>query len=167
MPNRPLTPYDRGTVLEPKPWIQADWRDQPTTDETRYGRVDFDNDEAGTELVVRVEVDPETGARTVRIETINDATPLTILLDGAELRPAPDTAPAKALEPQQALTGGVKVSWEIDLDHTDATTPIEAARLVWDQFFNRGEPDPEDACCFTVTDEAGTVGIDLAEHPRS
>lgn len=56
-----LTPYDDGSVLEPQPWRQ-------TGDLSRYGKVDFDNDESGTQLTlkclpiqrgVRVEIDAQ------------------------------------------------------------------------------------------------------------
>lgn len=43
-----LTPYDLGTVLEPKPW-------GPTPgEEDNWGKVDFDNDEGGTDATLRV-----------------------------------------------------------------------------------------------------------------
>ena len=40
---RKLTPYDRGTRLEPQLWPLGD-------DPDSYGRVDFDNDESATVL---------------------------------------------------------------------------------------------------------------------
>lgn len=43
----PLTPYDTGERLEPRPW-------STDGDPDRYGRVDFDDDEAATVLSVRV-----------------------------------------------------------------------------------------------------------------
>jgi len=57
------------------------------------------------------------------------------------------------------------VKWEIDSDESD---PVEAARRVWRENFNRGEPGPDDACVFEVTDPqtGATVTVDLSEHPE-
>lgn len=58
-----------------------------------------------------------------------------------------------------------RVKWEINSDKSD---PVEAARQVWRENFNRGEPGPDDACVFTVTDSqtGNTVTVDLSEHPK-
>lgn len=59
----------------------------------------------------------------------------------------------------------LRVTWFIDSDEDD---PVEAARQVWRENFNRGEPGPEDACVFQVTDHqtGTTITVDLAEHPE-
>ncbi len=59
----------------------------------------------------------------------------------------------------------LRVTWIIDSEEDD---PVEAARQVWRENFNRGEPGPEDACVFEVTDpQTGTtVTVDLSEHPE-
>ena len=50
--NTRLTPYDKGYVLEPKAWpihkdSPGDWTGE---EENAFGRVDFDNDEGGTDF---------------------------------------------------------------------------------------------------------------------
>ena len=45
--NPKLTPYDTGEMLEPKLWVFPGEEDT-----TRYGNVDFDNDEGGTEFTI-------------------------------------------------------------------------------------------------------------------
>lgn len=58
---KPLTPYDTGARLEPKPWV----KDGDTGNEyirpaipDDYGKVDFDDDEGATVLTVYVEKSP-------------------------------------------------------------------------------------------------------------
>lgn len=48
-----LTPYDTGAVLEPHVWSVPD---DPASGD--WGKVDFDNDEGGTDLTLRVIRDP-------------------------------------------------------------------------------------------------------------
>lgn len=69
MPNDPwgpqLTPYDTGERLEPKIW--------PThrDDADSYGKVDFENDESATELMIYVERD-DSGELVVHIYSHRD-----------------------------------------------------------------------------------------------
>lgn len=56
------------------------------------------------------------------------------------------------------------VSWH--LDDCDGATPRQAAMEIWYEIFNRGEPGPEDACVFEVSDPATgeSVTVDLAQE---
>jgi hypothetical protein len=51
--NPRLTPYDTGEMLQPELWTSwrsdEGWGDSPVDD---FGKVDFENDEGGTELTV-------------------------------------------------------------------------------------------------------------------
>jgi hypothetical protein len=55
---KPLTPYDTGARLEPKPWVKdgytGDEYIRPVTPDD-YGKVDFDNEEGATKLTVWAE----------------------------------------------------------------------------------------------------------------
>lgn len=46
-----LTPYDTGKRLTPEPWVRGGMV-RPAED---YGKVDFDNEEGGTDLTLWVE----------------------------------------------------------------------------------------------------------------
>lgn len=80
-----LTPYDLGTVLEPRVWAV------PQIDTDDWGKVDFENDEGGTDATVRITPD-QNGERilTVEIETnqrivlqINGVRYASVPIDGA------------------------------------------------------------------------------------
>lgn len=76
--NQNPNPYDNGTRLEPKPWVQdgTAGSDDPrpaTLDD--YGRVDFDNDEGATELTVWAT--PTEDGIVLRVDSMSD-TPITI-----------------------------------------------------------------------------------------
>lgn len=60
----PLTPYDTGERLEPRPW-------STDGDPERYGRVDFDDDEGATVLSVHVERLPS-GACALHVIRVSD-----------------------------------------------------------------------------------------------
>lgn len=75
------TPYDTGARLEPKVWDIAG-------DDDRYGRVDFDNDESGTEFTVCAKRD--NGRAVLEVSLLAAADNFTVIVDGAELHePAP------------------------------------------------------------------------------
>lgn len=59
---RELTPYDTGAVLEPKPWMSV-----RTTPVENYGKVDFENDEGGTDLTIRATRNPDNSRLQVEI----------------------------------------------------------------------------------------------------
>lgn len=71
----------------------------------------------------------------------------------------------KQHQDQAQLAGAERflIEWEIDVTN-DATTPREAALAVWHDTFGHGEPGPEDACVFTITDrqQRTQVQLDLA-----
>jgi hypothetical protein len=74
--NGKLTPYDTGEVLEPIVW--------PTNgDPSRYGMVDFENDEGGTEMVIRVRPGyaGETEDWVIEITTFNDEAAYGVQID--------------------------------------------------------------------------------------
>lgn len=52
---RALTPYDTGEVLEPHVWPKAN----NPSEYPNFGKVDFDNEEGGTDLTLRVMPDPD------------------------------------------------------------------------------------------------------------
>ena len=68
---RKLTPYDRGTRLEPQLWPLGD-------DPDSYGRVDFDNDESATVLTAYVEREGDGYA----MHVAGMAEPLSLVVDG-------------------------------------------------------------------------------------
>ena len=68
---RNLTPYDRGTRLEPQLWPLGDEPDS-------YGRVDFDNDESATVLTAYVEREGDGYA----MHVAGMAEPLSLVVDG-------------------------------------------------------------------------------------
>mgnify|MGYP001606863868 CR=1 FL=1 len=51
MPIENQTPYDMGSVLEPKPWVPPVSPDRPSED---YGKVDFENEAGETVLTVQL-----------------------------------------------------------------------------------------------------------------
>ena len=71
MTDRNLTPYDRGTRLEPQLWPLGD-------DPDSYGRVDFDNDESATVLTAYVEREGDGYA----MHVAGMAEPLSLVVDG-------------------------------------------------------------------------------------
>lgn len=84
---RPLNPYDTGDVLEPKPWVvekragfwTAGHEVVRTPEASDWGKVDFNNDEDATDVVIRVRRDG--GTLIVEIEQVNDMDDLEIKLD--------------------------------------------------------------------------------------
>jgi hypothetical protein len=71
MTDRNLTPYDRGTRLEPQLWPLGD-------DPDSYGRVDFDDEESRTILTAYVEREGDGYAMHVH----GMAEPLSLVVDG-------------------------------------------------------------------------------------
>jgi ribosomal protein L2 len=72
------SPYDTGEVLQPHPW-------NPRGARGRYGKVDFDNDEGATQLVVKVRFDQDRNTHVLEVEELNDMTGLEILVDGVRV----------------------------------------------------------------------------------
>jgi len=71
-----LTPYDKGTRLEPTPWqVQPRNLAADPTEANRYGKVDFDDDEGATHLTAHVESDPETGGHTLQLYVHEEEAP--------------------------------------------------------------------------------------------
>lgn len=66
-----LTPYDTGKRLEPHVWVPRDPGLPPAQDPDDYGRVDFDNEEGGTELTVHVDREDD-GTLTLHIHSADD-----------------------------------------------------------------------------------------------
>ena len=74
-------------------------------------------------------------------------------------------SPALVPSSRPAATRTYVVRWEVD---EDAATPLEAARRVWRDFFNRLDAGPDDCCDFTVWPVDGSEparSIDLSD-PR-
>lgn len=87
-----LTPYDRGTVLEPKPWVKAtddghftgeDFV-RSTVDED-FGKVDFDDDEDATICTVRVQ--PDGADHVVIIDSMLTSGDLRVVVNGGDFKP--------------------------------------------------------------------------------
>lgn len=76
--NRP-NPYDRGEVLEPYVWLTGSIED-------RFGRVDFDDDEAVTRYTVQIRVDQENGIDVVDIGKLTE-TPSIVVVNGVRYVP--------------------------------------------------------------------------------
>jgi len=82
---RPLTPYDTGDRLEPHQWVKGQVATpsglprQAEADD--FGRVDFEDDEGSTLLVVFAEPDGAGGVRLV----VEGRVPVTVVrVDGSE-----------------------------------------------------------------------------------
>jgi len=71
MSDRKLTPYDRGTRLQPHVWPLRN-------DADSYGRVDFDNEESATVLTAYVEREGDGYA----MHVAGMAEPLSLVVDG-------------------------------------------------------------------------------------
>lgn len=100
--NTALTPYDTGERLEPRPW-QVQNRNLPDPDErNRYGRVDFDDDEAATQVTVHVTKDADRDGHTLHISNARES--LRIVTDGEEgpLVESPSEELQKAVEETMA-----------------------------------------------------------------
>lgn len=69
-----LAPYDNGTRLEPRVWVRGDVATPGglprRTEDGDYGRVDFDDDEGRTVLVLYVERTAE--GYTLHVESLAD-----------------------------------------------------------------------------------------------
>lgn len=74
-----------------------------------------------------------------------------------------------ALDPREATTAPLRVTWAVDAaldDSADTVVPALAARDVWQRTLNQGphQPDGEQPCVFNVVDVASgkSVLVDLA-----
>lgn len=79
-----LTPYDNGTVAEPKPWQRDNRALYAAIDEGRYddiGKVDFDNEESATVLTVRV-TRAQDGHYCLHLNSFTDESIELVLSDG-------------------------------------------------------------------------------------
>lgn len=82
-----LTPYDTGDRLEPKPWSIAHTEPGGSAeDRDRYGRVDFDNDESGTEFTVCAKRGDD-GKAVLEIDLMAAEGNFTVIVDGVEYAP--------------------------------------------------------------------------------
>ena len=78
MGQRPVTPYDTGEMLEPKLWVQY-----ATNYVGRYGKVDFDNNEGGTEFVLCAYPSPiDEGVLVLEIDTLIATKMKVVINDG-------------------------------------------------------------------------------------
>lgn len=66
-----LSPYNTGERCEAKPWIPYDTKVSEATPTEDFGKVDFDNDEDGTECTIHVER-AEDGRHVVVIDNHGD-----------------------------------------------------------------------------------------------
>lgn len=82
MSQTPLTPYDTGVRLEPKPWHVQRLNLPDEEEADRFGRVDFDNDEGAVGLTVYVEYDKLSEESTLHIENVADPDKLQVTSDG-------------------------------------------------------------------------------------
>lgn len=79
------SPYDLGTRLEPKPWVNASTgiagsEYQRPAEPDDWGRVDFDNDEGASELNIYAEPDGQGGV-IIHVTTMGGQ-PVTVDVDG-------------------------------------------------------------------------------------
>lgn len=93
MAHRTITPYDRGTRLEPRIWVKngttGTEMPRPALDDD-YGRVDFDNDEGATDLTLYVDPNNNPGGD-------NETTPQHLVIASLCERPLRVTADCQIL----------------------------------------------------------------------
>jgi hypothetical protein len=92
---RELTPYDTGERLEPSAWVSPDRRRPAEDERDRYGKVDFDNDESATIVVIHVE--RKDGKHTVVIDPMGDSDEIEIIFNGDRMVPVATPEPAPAV----------------------------------------------------------------------
>lgn len=101
-----LTPYDKGTRLEPRPWIQRDPGLTPAMDLDDYGKVDFDNEESATEAIVYIEKrDP---GYTLNVHNLSTQPLKVEMLEEGE--------PVPVIQPTEALRRNVQLTIDADVD---------------------------------------------------
>lgn len=71
---RELNPYDTGQALEPKSWLPYDTRVSPATPKDNFGKVDFDDENGDTEVVIQVLRDDK-DEYTIHITPLSEKTP--------------------------------------------------------------------------------------------
>lgn len=146
---RNLTPYDTGEILEP----------QLHPDHT--GKVDFDNDEAGTELTLSVRPSPEDDTHVIEVEGVEPENVAIRFANGAtvtfDATGTPVSTPRTFADDHEW-----HVAWNID---GYGSSPEQAAAKTWVELFGRTVAGDEDACVFTVTDPGTnkSVTVDLSK----
>jgi hypothetical protein len=95
-----LTPYDRGDRLVPIPWVQEDARRYGTRPDDDWGKVDFDNEESGTEAVAYIEKNRDEPGYTLRVANMGIEPLRVVVMEDDKLAPV--------IQPTEALRRNVE-----------------------------------------------------------
>lgn len=77
---QPLSPYDTGKRCEPKSWIPYGTSVSTATPAENFGKVDFEDDEGHTIVVVHVER-KDTGTHVVHVQPLVDEDEIVVVVD--------------------------------------------------------------------------------------